>query len=522
MARPEAIRPGRRGQGLGLLGLAALSCGAMAQDALSPSAPSATLRPAWLLEPSITLRQTFTNNVRQEADGRKDAVTEISPRIRLLSQAGRLQGSLDYALTGVLYARTASENTVQHALAARGRGELVDRRLFLDANAQVSRVSRNALDSRPVDPSVADDDQTTTASVQLSPSLIGALGSWADYELRLGLNATRTEDSPADSNGNSASLLLASPGSAARRLGWNLALSHQANRFLSGSRTESDSLIATLLYGFSPEWRLSVRAGREFNDVLSARREGYDSWGLGLRWTPSPRTSFEAEADDRYFGHSHSLRVQHRLARTVLSYSDSRDVSGDAGRGGSGELRTVYDLLFDLLASSVPDPAARSAAVDAYLLSNGLSRTSLAGGGFLTTSVSLQRRQQLAIAYTGVRSTLLLSVSRGRTESLTPNDSVLPGLPPGAGARQQALSLAVSHRLSPQSALTLQAGVDRSQSLRAGLAGATTSTRSLSGSWTLQMPRRAALSVTARRVLSDGTAEDTNESALAASLVKSF
>jgi hypothetical protein len=84
------------------------------------------------------------------------------------------------------------------------------------------------------------------------------------------------------------------------------------------------------------------------------------------------------------------------------------------------------------------------------------------------------------------------------------------------------LSLAVSHRLSPQSALTLQAGVERNQSLRAGLANASTSTRALSGSWTLQMPQRAALSVTARRVLSDSTAEDHNESALAASLVKSF
>jgi uncharacterized protein (PEP-CTERM system associated) len=277
-----------------------------------------------------------------------------------------------------------------------------------------------------------------------------------------------------------------------------------------------------LLYGLGPEWRFTLRGGREYNDIQSATREGYETWGLGVRWLPSPRSSVELNADDRYFGHSHALRIEHRMARAVFSYTDSRDVSGNAGTGGSGgALRTVYDLLFDVLASSVPDPIARAAVANAYLQNNGLSRTSLASGGFLTTSVSLQRRQQLAAVYTGPRSTLLLSAFRSDASALNPAQSILPGLPPGAGSRQRGLDLSLSHRLSARSALTMRANYGQSRSTQT-LSDAAATTRSFSAAWTLQLAQRAALSVMARRSLFGSPTDAYNESALVANLTKRF
>ena len=501
-----------------LAGLSTVAGHAMGQEASATGALATSARAGWWLEPSVSLRQTVTTNVRQDSGGRADAVTEISPAVRLQSLAGRWQGSLDYALSGLLYARNTQENTLHHTLSAQGRGELVDRWLFLDARAQIARVSGNALGPTGTDSALVNDNQTETASLLISPSVRGSFGSWADYLGSVSLSATRTKDSPADSYGNGAQFQLASPGSAQRRLGWSLDLSHQGSRFTAGSNTTSDRAVASLLYGPAPDWRLTLRAGREFNDVLTSQREGHGTWGLGIRWIPSPRTTVELNGDDRYFGRSHMLSVEHRMSNSVFSYTDSRDISSDAGRGGA--LRTVDDLLLGVQATSPLDPIARSA-VAADLQNNGPSSTSLASGGFLTTSVSLQRRQQLAFAYTGLRSTLLLSAFRGDASALNAAQSILPGLPAGAGSKQRGLSLSLSRRMSPQAALTLQASYDRSEATQTLAAGAAT-TRSLSAAWTVQLPQRAALSIQARRNLFDSPTDAYNESALVANLTKRF
>ncbi|EHR72006.1 uncharacterized protein, PEP-CTERM system associated [Burkholderiales bacterium JOSHI_001] len=504
----------------GAMALAAALPAARAQEPPAPATPMGSLRPAWVFEPGLSLRETLTSNVRLSEVGMVDAVTEVSPQIRLRRDTGSLQGYLDYSITGQLYARNPRDNALQQSLATHGRAELVANKFYLDADARISRQANSILTSGASDSALLDANRSEVATLRLSPSLLGVLGDWAEVEVRLDLAATRAKDSPADSYTNGADVHLAAPASARRRLGWSLDLSHQASRYLSGTSTQSDRAIGTLLYGLTPELRLSARAGREANDVLSVGRNSYETWGLGLRWLPTVRSAVEVNADDRYFGRSYSLRLEHRFARSVFTYTDTRDATGDAA-SGSNALRTVYDLFFDGLASSVPDPLQRAAFVDAFLQNNGLTRTSLASGGFLTTGVSLQRRQQLAMAFNGVRSTLLVSAYRGEVSSFNGLQAVLPGQPAGSGAHQRGLSVSVSHRLTPVSSLNLDASYSRSAGA-ASAEGVSSSTTTLTASWNLLLAQRSSLSLLARRTSVSSNSKPYQENAVVANLAKRF
>ena len=50
-----------------------------------------------------------------------------------------------------------------------------------------------------------------------------------------------------------------------------------------------------------------------------------------------PRTTFSADADERYFGRSWQVQAEHRFARSAFRLASTRDVSngGAFGVGGS-------------------------------------------------------------------------------------------------------------------------------------------------------------------------------------------
>jgi len=67
------------------------------------------------------------------------------------------------------------------------------------------------------------------------------------------------------------------------------------------------------------DWRFSVNGGREESNVGTPAKQGYSNYGAGLQWTPSPRTRLVLQADERYFGRSHSATFEY--ANGVLENS---------------------------------------------------------------------------------------------------------------------------------------------------------------------------------------------------------
>ncbi len=489
--------------------------GAFSLVALAASAQEVTTRPSLVVVPDIDIRQTLTNNSHLlSADRRSDLITELSPELRISSNAGRVRGFLDYSLRSLVYARESSSNTVQQSLSAAGSAEAIDKWGYVDASASISQQSISALGSRSTDPALIDSNRTEVASVRISPYVRGRLGGLAEYEARLSWAATNSNASNADSTATEALLRIGSDTSFSR-IGVSADLSHQTVDFSAGGIHETDRLTGAMTFAATPELRLSVRAGREFNDLITLTKTAYNTWGLGVTWIPTERTRLEATREHRFFGSSHSLRFEHRMPRSIWTVSDTRDVSTDSATGGANASRTVFDLLFAQFASLVPDPIQREAVVDTFLLRSGLTRTTLASGGFLTAAPSVQRRQEVSFALLGVRSTVIFSAYRNDARRLDPLAIVADDLASGNLLRQVGLSMNVSHRLTPLSAISLALTQTKT---RASVGDQSTDLRSLTATWSSRLRERADLSLSVRRSAFDSATNPYTESAMIANL----
>ena len=489
--------------------------GAISMAALAVNAQEAATRPGLSVVPSMGIQQTLTDNSQlTSTDHRGDLITQLTPEVRISSNAGRIKGSLDYSLQGLVYARQSSLNNVQQSLNASGTAEAIDNWAYVDAGASISQQNISALGAQSSDPALQTANRTQVTSIRLGPYVRGRLGGFADYEARLNWAATSSDASNADSRTTGASLRIGSDASFAR-FGWSADFSHQIVDFSASGSHETDRFNGVLTYAATPELKLSAHGGRELNDLLTLDKTGYNTWGWGATWNPTERTRLEATREHRFFGSSHSVRFEHRMPRSILTYSDSQDVSTNSAAGGGASQRTVFDLLFAQFASIIPDPIQRAAAVDTFLQNNGLTRTTLANGGFLTSAASVQRRQELSLAMLGLRSTVIVSAFRNAARRLDPALIVTDDLSNGNLLRQQGFSVNVSHRLTPQSALSLTLSQTRTS---ASVGDQSTDLRSLTATWSGRLSERADGSLSVRRASFASATNPYTENALIANL----
>nr|MCU0966252.1 TIGR03016 family PEP-CTERM system-associated outer membrane protein [Burkholderiaceae bacterium] len=134
MARPARSNPARsRPQAPSAAGLFALA-------ALAAAVPAAWAQSSGLsITPTFEATQEFTDNLRLSATDRKaEAITTVTPGIRISSWSGPLQGSLDLGLSGILYASDPSASTLtfdnQTGLSASFNFEVVEQHVFIDAS----------------------------------------------------------------------------------------------------------------------------------------------------------------------------------------------------------------------------------------------------------------------------------------------------------------------------------------------------------------------------------------------------
>ena len=66
-----------------------------------------------------------------------------------------MQGSLDYTLSGLVYARDTASNEIQHRLSAALNAEAVEDHLYVDLRGSVARQPISALGPLSADPSTA-------------------------------------------------------------------------------------------------------------------------------------------------------------------------------------------------------------------------------------------------------------------------------------------------------------------------------------------------------------------------------
>lgn len=453
------------------------------------------------VRPSFSATQSFTDNRNLSAtDPQAESITVLSPRVQIASRSGRVRGSLDYALSGVIYGRNSSANTVQNALSAALSAEVIENHGFVDARASISQQSISALGLQSDRPTAVNANSTERRTFSVSPSLRGRLFGEVDVQARVASTFSSSKDDRAsDAVSHNGSLILADNG---RPLGWSLAATRSISDFDGGRRTTQDRFSGQVSYTPDPGLRFFVTAGTERNDVQSIDQRSYDTWGGGVIWQPTPRTNFSLQGERRFFGNSRSISVSHRMRRSVVSYTDSRSVTESTA--GVGFTLSVYELYFTQFASLEPDPVLRDVLVRDFLRAAGLDPDERLTGGFLNTALTVQTSRNLSLALQGVRNSLVVSAFTTSTRRADTVSAAQDDLSRVGVLRQYGWNASLSHRLTPSSSAVLSVSQQRTPS-RGAVSG--NGLGSVSLTWSSRIAQRASLSLSARHSQADGANE---------------
>ncbi|ABD68412.1 conserved hypothetical protein [Rhodoferax ferrireducens T118] len=470
--------------------------------------------------PRISISEVLTNNVGlSSTNPQADQITQISPGILVNVAGARVHAYFDYSRNELFYAQDSSSQKSQNALNTFGTLEVIDNWAFLDFSGNISQQSISAFGAQSVDNTSINPNRTEVSTYRLSPYVRGLLGSVANYEARY--SRTVTSSDAAIGRGVTTVDAVAKVGAdrAFGNLGWSADASQQTADYSAGRPTESERLNLGLSYAVTPQLSVSARAGRETNNYTSLDKQNYDTSGVGVNWAPSERSKLSASLDHRPFGDAHSVSFEHRTARTAWRFSDSKDVSTTPGQTGLSSLGSVYDLLFSQFASLEPDETKRAQLINAYLQTNGISPNTPVISSFLTSSVSLQRRQDLSFVLLGVRDTVTFAVTRSENRRL---DTVTTGVDDFTTAplvHQRGFSFNYAHRLTPGYSL----GVLASQQDTTGeLSLQDSRLRLLSIQLTGKVGKNAAASVGVRRVVYSSFTAPYGETAITVSLNVQF
>ena len=490
---------------------------AYAQQSGSDSVPQRAVS----IVPRVSITETVTDNVRlSSVNQQSDLITEISPGIRINVEGARLKSYFDYSLREVLYAQNSSAGRSQNALNTFGTLEAVDNFAFVDFSGAISQQAISAFGTQSSGNTSINANQTEVSSYRLSPYLRGRLGNMASYDVRYSRAVTRSDAAAGSGVTKEDGVARVSGSSAIRNLGWSADASRQRVDYSPGRTTEADRLSLGLSYSITPQLNVFANAGNESNNYTSFDKQSYGTGGVGLNWTPSEATKVSASRDRRSFGDAHSLRFEHRTARTAWIFADSKSVSATPSQTGIASLGAIYDLLYTQFASIEPDPVLRAQLVNAYLQANGISPNATVISSFLTSAVSLQRRQDLSFALLGVRDTITFIATRSESSRLDTLSTGVDDLTTSALVRQRGLSVNYAHRLTPDYSL----GVLASQQETSGASSLQDTTlRLLNVNLTGRVGRTAFASVGVRhRIVSGSSTASYTETAVTGNLNVQF
>jgi uncharacterized protein (PEP-CTERM system associated) len=441
-------------------------------------------------------------------------IGEVTPGISLQSRTGRIVGSLDYGLT--LRRRTGGEpsSEVVNRLDTRFSVEAVPGHLFLDGQAAIAEQATLAFGQQSVAGSgSANRNRAEVGTATLSPVLRGVIGGAVTAEARLNVAAQNTRDTLAGDNlqtGGSLALSSLLPGTL---LSWGLTAQGNETDYRIGRTTRTESATATLGWQADADLSLTLRGGSETQNLQVLESQRTNTWGVGASWRPSPRTRLQLNLDDRYFGRGYGVVAEYRLPRTSFSFTSSRDTT--SGLGGSIEPLTQFQQFMTLLATDIPDLAAREAAVRELLTTLGLDPASVALPGFVISSASVVQRHALNWAWAGQRLNFSAQTYRTTTTAIDTGLSAVVREP----LRQSGYSANAAYSLTPTSSLM---AMGSRLMIKATPTQPGTDLKSASLTWTEQLGRQASVSLSARYTVFNSATDPYREAALTAALLSRF
>jgi uncharacterized protein (PEP-CTERM system associated) len=282
------------------------------------------------IEPSVEVRQTFTDNIDLGTDEEEQSasISEVVPGATVRSTAARLNGAVDvFPVLRNQSAGDAKGFDLAGGLNGFGTLEAYERVFFIDAQASISQ---QVLNNRSASTTGNENDVLT---YRVSPYLRHRFGGAAQGEARYLFSQVKirnSEDeagnvSASDSTTQSIRLSLENPNQSTR-LKWSLfglALEEDRSDTDDVSRREAG---AETEYAFSRSIGLILGAGyQKFDDGDSANDVDDPTWKLGVRLTPGPRTDLRATIGERDGGSNTAVDFSYKFSeRTKVTANYSK------------------------------------------------------------------------------------------------------------------------------------------------------------------------------------------------------
>ena len=472
------------------------------------------------LIPRFSSTVTVSDNLQpgsQIKDG--GGIVLLSPGLRLTSNSGRVKGFLDYALTGVAYVKSTAKDGFQNALNANLAVEAIENWAYVDLRSSITQQAISAFGVQTADNALSNANRSEVWNLNVSPYVRGNLAGVASYEARINFAETNTRHSTVGDN-STRGLKLSLGGLSPRTLlNWSVNASAQSVDFKQGRQTEDNLVQGALKITATDDLQLSVNGGAESNNFISVDQERHSIYGLGATWTPTERTKLLAQADHRFFGNGHNFSFEHRFARSIWRISDSKMVSSDPNQLNAVNLGTNYSLFYSMFASLEPDPVKRDALVTSYLQANGINPSAVAIARFLTSAVSLVRRQEISYALSGVRDTVAVLANRTETSRLDSLANVPDSLSNSNLVIQRGISFALTHKLTPKSTINLTLS---QQKTTGNLSNQASTLKSILANWSTNLGARTQFSLGARYMDYSAALNSYKEKALFSNLTRQF
>ncbi|WP_202634877.1 TIGR03016 family PEP-CTERM system-associated outer membrane protein [Rugosibacter aromaticivorans] len=493
-------------------------------DDVSAVMPSAV--PAWRIVPSIATDVTYTDNVGLVNTSKKsDLVTRLSPGIVIEGRGGHVTGSLDYRWQEYAYARDSNRNNQQRSLNATGKLELVDQWLYIDGRGSISQQPISVFGTQGVSNDLVNTNRTETSTYQWSPYIQGRLGGVADYTLRY--TGARSKAGAGELAAGSGTTSRAWSGRLAgdtslASLGWSVDLQQQRMERSTARNTQSKRAVGTLEYRIDPQVRLHASLGRESDDYSNTQSQSRTVRGFGGDWAPTERTTVSLSKEKRSFGDSYNADFSHRTALTAWKLSQSRSVNVPADQLINTSLNSAFELLNLQLTSTIPDPVARTQQANLLLQQAGIPADAQAFGTLVTSRVYISRRREASFILTGATNIFTLSADSSDNQALGSGGVIADDFSLSPNIQQSGFTTSWAHKLSPDTAITLNGRRSRNKGSTAGL---DTRLTALSLLLTTKLGPKTSATVGLRRTRSNtdsATASSYDEQALTGSLFVTF
>ena len=477
----------------------------------------------WSIKPRVTLTETLSDNVnvnRGNNGKQSDLITEVSPGIRVEAKTAKLKAYLDYTLRGQFYAKESDNNRSQNSLNTFGTLEAIDKWFFVDFSGVIAQQTISAFGAQSASATTINNNSTETATYRISPYIRGQMGGLVDYLLRYNLSTTRSDASIVSDTNISEWVGQLRGSTPFQSLKWTIDASQQSTDYSQGRDTEAERIRAMLTYSVLPQLRFSLSGGQEKNNYASLNQETNSTNGYGFDWNPTERTQISGFKERRFFGDGHNFSFSHRLPRSSIRISDTRDVSVLPNQYTSTGLGTVYDLYYQIYSNIEPyasmDPAVKDAAVanavNTMLAQSGVSPNTQVTSSFLSSRATVQRRQDLTLATFGARNSITFLANRSESQGVLASQSNIDAISQNTTIKQQGFGINLSHRLSEISNLNFLGS--RQESTGTGANTLKTTTTLYQVNLTTKLGTKTTGSLSARRSEFDSSTNPYTENAL--------